>query len=119
MGAYGSIVNKKTMEEALMAHEAFRRLGFPPDDIFVGLEDGQMLVVPVRGDLRFNLEVGAFEGTREEWLAAWDLAVQTWRAMPETECKEMWEASKVKAKGVDLVIAMVVKGFHFSEGLVN
>lgn len=103
--------------EALAVHEALRRCGLSPDDIYLGYAprggalqvvlraQGRQFVVDVAAPGDFSVDAG---GLRR----AWEEAVAAWNGGEESERRTLWEGSKVYARGGDLVCALVSKGFR-------
>lgn len=101
-----------TVVSALAAHEAFRRLGFKPEEIFVALNVGRMMVSLRRGDRVFNLMAGPYPGDYAEFMDEWDAAVEGWNgSMTDVERQRIWSTSEVRARSAEIVIALALKGF--------
>lgn len=83
-------------KEALAFHNAFRRLGFKSDDIFIVLADSALLVsLKVQG-VEFNVEVGEVELSEEEFPGYWAGVVERFNFGPLEEVEEIWENSFIK-----------------------
>lgn len=102
----------RTMTNALTTHEALRRLGFAPEEIFVSLSGGIMFVIAKRGGKEMAAAVGRQAGTQDEWIAEWDVATVLWtRVMTEAQVRELYDQSEIKTRGVELLLALARKGF--------
>lgn len=105
-----------TIQEALALHEAFRRLKFPADDIFVivgNAPEGPALFVQAR---RHGCEFTATAGLYEpppDFAERWAKVTAAWNGDGKTmtlDHKTIWEGSNVKRRVFDFVMAMYAKG---------
>lgn len=104
------------IKEALAVHEAFRRLNFTPDEIFLRLSGTQLFVTVQRGDKEFNSLVGQhFQATEEILRAHWDQAVHAWNVtMSELQRRAIYEGSLICRMATEFVAAIVTKGFSIA-----
>jgi len=110
----------KSMEpavrEAICYHEAFRRLGFLPDDIWVGTNSTGQVTVELHAQGKvFTTIAGVCESAKDEqlfgvlWLKAMHLVIES----TDEELQEIWESSFVKKNFIDFAKSMWEKGFEF------
>ncbi len=104
----------EAFQEALGTHEAFRKLGYSADDIWVHLRDDGMMFVIVRpqGQPDFAVGVGKCAMTPEEWRVQWPAlatAVSEGRVSPK-DMNAMWVASVPFRHKVDFISALLMKG---------
>lgn len=103
--------------EALCAHEVFRRLQFPAEDIFVGLYDEEeavliggamekrFLAIQVRqGGKTYEVFVAAPALSKEIFLDLWVQACKAWSEGEEEIIQAYWLNSDAKAKAVEMII---------------
>jgi hypothetical protein len=107
----------EVIREALCLHEAFRRLGFPSEDIYVlGPQAGRIGVAVQKTGKSFAVEVGQqCHLSDEAFEKLWDRAV-VWfnEEASEDELQEMWENSKVLKNSTLLVSELQARGFPLS-----
>ena len=105
--------------EALCAHEAFRRLNFSADEIFIGQTDaGQLLVVLEHRGQKFTIDVVDHE--RETWeilpdqefAEVWSSAASVWNTLPPLEASRVYEQSEIRSKAVFLLAKLVQMGLY-------
>lgn len=106
---------KPVMVEALCYHEALRRLGYAPNEIYVSVDAGKMFVILKIDDSgnRFMVSVGKIakvspEIFKREWAAACD----AWNNSPASELEKVFSGSVALANAFDLSAALVAKGFN-------
>ena len=98
--------------EALCAHEAFRKLGFSPDDIYFRPRHDKLFVTVQRGGKEFNFDVGPHQRTMHALIEEWKPAAKWWNEHPDREAlKAMYEQSNVRRNVVGLIAALHAKGF--------
>lgn len=101
--------------EALGTHEAFRKLGFPAEDIFVHLNpDRTMLVVLKTQNKDFTVTVGSFNKslTYPTWKMSWNavgLAVIEGR-VSEKDLERIWRSCYVYRQKVEFLMGISSKG---------
>ena len=104
-------------EKQLALFEAFRRLGFTSDEIFVGYNGGNPVVVVRAQEKQFAVAVGDTgpqptdeQQYQEEWVdavAAWNGGMLT-----EVERQRLYREHVIDAgKGMPLLEALFAKGF--------
>jgi hypothetical protein len=99
-------------------HEAFLRLGFSPDDIFVSVHTdpraGQVFGVILRAQgLQFIVNV-ANASNEKTFFAAWKRFSEDLNGnrLSKDELKQRWEKSKAFGQKVELLMALLDKGFE-------
>jgi hypothetical protein len=100
------------VRECLGAYEAFRRLGYLPEEIFFGIASDGVFMQLRHAGLKFT---AAFE-----WPGMPDAAEvdRLWRAgaiawnggATEAERQELWEGCRVRNNSADFVLAMADRG---------
>lgn len=99
--------------EAYATHEAFRRLGFTPDQIFVHRNPAPLLdlmVVVVHHGAQFAVSVGRVE---DDWKTQWGDMVELVRSDPdEAERMQIWESSRIASNTVGLLMSLAAKGIE-------
>lgn len=101
--------------EALSVHEAFRKLGFNSEDVFIarGLGPDRVLSILVgikRDGQQFFLSVGHYDGTDEQLLSTWHEVVAVYKGSPEESLQNMWDNSSIKKQSVVFLNALIKKG---------
>jgi len=96
--------------EALAVHEAFRRLGFTPDEIFIRPAPPRVYMLVRRSGMEFAVDAGENTVPMHEFGAAWTQAAEWWNAHPP-EGEAVWNSSRVRANVVGLITALVDSGF--------
>lgn len=98
--------------EAWAAHEAFRKLGFPSDVIFMHRNpDGGLHVVLKHRGLQFAVTVGVVAA--DTWEADWTRfaeAVNS-RQFSDVVLQTLWEQSAALRGSTPMLVAMHNKGF--------
>jgi len=98
-------------KEALAICEAFRRLGFTPDDIFLARHTDGRLMIGIRS-VNFACvvclpnydHVWDFKNaTHEELVEGWKEATTCWNTGAEKECREIFDTSFVRANATLLL----------------
>ena len=102
------------INEMLASHEALRKLGFEPDEIYVMLDSSNTAVVTLKAqDLEFNITCGDFEGDADEFSSQWSEAVGQWnKSMSTDTMNKIWKSSFVYANIAQLIMALKQKGFY-------
>jgi len=102
------------VRESWANHEAFRRLGFSADEIFVAVDVVRAYTVLRAQGLEFVVVLGDIE---DGFLDGWSMFAEcsNRNAFAEEDLQEVWEESWVKNNSVCLVTAMTDKGFSFVE----
>jgi len=105
------------IREGLAYHEAFRRLGFPSDKIFLAHTDGRgpvWLAVVLRAqDKEFICVIHPglaepLEQIQERWAAA----TMAWNSGTDSELDDIWVRSEVFSKKTEFLFKMLAKGFQ-------
>lgn len=102
------------MVEALCYHEALRRLGYTPDEIYVGLTDGKMYVILKTTDAarRFVMTAGLLSDVSpENFKMEWRRSCDIWNRSPNSELMSVFARSFVYANAFDFTAALLAKGF--------
>ncbi len=103
---------EQALNEALAVHEAFRRLGFPPEDIFVGA-DIEKLFVELRSQgktLLVTCGEGIYDQADIERL--WEAKATAWNTTMTFEEREaIYRPSSVLKQAIKLLFALRIKGF--------
>lgn len=111
----------KFVREAYSYYEAYRRLGFKPDDIYIVTSDEFPTVgvkIEVQGKT-FTATVtdltdkSAFESFQNDWLQFYEQL----QAIPETELQEIWDSSIVRANSWEFVAAIIKKGIAIPKNI--
>lgn len=110
-----------SIESALSSHEAFRRMGYPPADIFVTMHPLEGVgIVPwvvlrsplLRESVRIALSYEPFSIAEEqEFLELWPKAAVAWNeTMTPDERMKLWRSSYVANHTADFVMMMMSHG---------
>ena len=88
----------KPLREALAAHEFFRRVGYPSDDLYIVYGDkdgGTTVTVQARWgeDKKAHAVIGACGYSAEDFGVMWAFAVDTWHAASMEDAVAMWRSS--------------------------
>ena len=110
---------RQEIQEMLCAHEAFRRLGFRAEDIFitVGIDPqygtGPQVFVDVTVGVSFSLRVCDLWCDDDALRTEWHAAVALWNDPARLgECARIWEASELFAVFPELALAVRQKGLR-------
>lgn len=106
------------IREALAVHEAFRRLGFKPEDIFVAPGEGPNDLMKIALAMKFSpkdffivdIETSPQGMTRDELMSMWPSIIEAWNAAPEEVLQKIWDESDVSGNGFALMMALQRKG---------
>ena len=108
------------VKEALAYHEAFRRLGFPADDIFFAVSPKEAQVQLHSQGLQFACGVGLLPARYKTQAAStklWAQACEVWNAADNKDiCESVWNFSHAKREIVGMLAAMTDKGFRWKPG---
>ncbi len=91
-------------------HEALRRLGFLPGEIFVSPPPGACVILRAEGK-QLGWDMGELRASMpaEEFVQTWPIAVAAWNKAADTkEWQEVWEKHHYRAQ---LVIDLLDNGF--------
>jgi len=108
------------IREALGCHEAFRRLGFPADEIYVQLrEDKMMFVILQSQGKRFVHATGVLDMTQEEFEAAWMATAEAVnsRTITDEELHKICSSSVPSRHAHAFITALLEKGFKPPVGM--
>jgi len=99
--------------EAYATHEAFRRLGFSSDQIFVHRNPAPLLdlmVVVRHHGTQFAVSVGRVE---DDWQTRWGDMVALVRSDPgDHDLRHIWESSLISRHTVGLILDLEAKGIE-------
>lgn len=107
---------RPAIREALAAHEGLRRLGFPPEDIFLRPQTIKKGIHLIHVHLRvqgheFNIAVAAFDGEEDELQKQWEKAVTWWNTeATDAQLDEIWSSSMMYRNGQELVAQLLSRG---------
>lgn len=111
------------VKEALGYFEAFRRLGFPADDIYFALgPKGQAQTILRSQGLQFACDVGFLPKvyhTEKAAGALWAEASTLWNEAEDAETKAIWESSHARSNAIPFLVALHEKGFRFLDKDLN
>jgi len=106
----------RVIREALAVHEAFRRLGFPSEQIFVlpgaGAADLFAVVLKYDGDKQYVVTSGEQGMSFDEMMSRWPRAVEAWNSGPETVRQAIWEGSEILGRAFDLAASLMDRGIE-------
>lgn len=103
--------------ECFATHEAFRRLGFTSDELFVGFGNvsgiDDVLHVQLQSqDKTFTVPVAKMPGVKyEDAMATWQAFAHSLPGMNESELQRRWESSSIRKNSVMFLMALIDKGF--------
>jgi hypothetical protein len=106
--------------EALAVHEAFRRLGFIPDQLFVTLDsESQLFVILKHRGQDFAVCCGELSLTEAEFHEQWPALITAVNAgyMTEADMTSIWTNSYVYQNKVRFILAIKAKGIAIPENL--
>ncbi|MDP3766879.1 MAG: hypothetical protein Q8S13_02585 [Dehalococcoidia bacterium] len=119
--------------EALCWHEAFRRLGYLPSEIFVAYVEngtdpdsgysgpgvavvlryaGKQYAVIVPDPKLEALAEGSAEDVDRRFVAAWSPATAWWNSAQHEELTPIWEKSRPVCNGTLLVMSLTARGIY-------
>ncbi len=104
-----------TFQEALGAHEAFRRLGFPSAQIFVHLNsNGEMLVILDTPEGSFAVRTGMVNMPKEEWVLQWGVLAEAVRdgSVSEEDLQSIWRSCLPYRHSEKFVAGILDKGIR-------
>lgn len=114
------------MRDALAVHEAFRKLGFLSEEIFIHRAPEGLQVVLQAQDKEFVVDVWPRIISAAEYLALladeksfrkkWKAAVRTWNECTDEERWSIWQDAPILDRSAELVAKMVLKGFRIAAG---
>lgn len=97
--------------DALGYHEALRRLGFLPDDIYMLIGTGYVQVVLKQESREFVINVGQSDLPDAELKSTWTTAIEEWNAGTDAERDVIWTLTKNRMSLLSFAIALKNKGF--------
>ncbi len=111
------------IKEGLAYHEAFRKLGFPSEEIYFAHTDGKdgqgiaLAIVLLAQNLRFTctIHTGLHEPLKQIQ-DRWSAATEAWNKADDDDLDEIWTASEVCRNKVAFIAAMQSKGFRLPLG---
>lgn len=105
------------LRECWEAHQAFRRLNFAADDIFVVL--GLNVAVMLRAqDKEFTVNLGVHPNGSEWFGSHWSIVAQAQNDgdIPESLLDRIWEQSPYRNNPLPFLMALKNKGFELPKG---
>lgn len=95
------------IQEALGAFEGFRRLGYVPDQIRVGIQDNQLIVQLHWRGLSYNVKMMDTNMNDDEFQSQWtDFAEKILPNLEEKELQDNWYKSMMLRNSPDLLVAL-------------
>ncbi len=113
------------LRDALAVHEAFRKLRFTPDEIFIHPTPRGLQVVLRAQEREFVVDVGPRNMGRAAYITLcrdpqfvekWSAAVELWNEGTDEERKSIWRDAPIIERSVEFVTGLVAKGFHLTRG---
>lgn len=102
------------MREMLGAHEGFRKLGFPAEDIFVHYQLDGTVLVAVHGpnDREYAVHCGQTDLSRNAFRREWTRVAEAVRAgrVPQPDLDRIWQESAVYKGRAHFVMSLFMKG---------
>lgn len=100
------------MVEALCYHEALLRLKYQPEEIFISMDNGTLIVVLDVAGHRFFITVGPLEEmSRDAFKDAWRVACDVWNQSKQEVRVATFEKSFAYRNALDFSAALLAKGF--------
>lgn len=111
------------IKEGLAYHEAFRKMGFPPEEIFFGHTDGSdgqgiaiAIVLQAQGK-RFTCTIHTgLQEPLKQVQDRWSAATAAWNVADDDELDAIWTKSEVCRRKVEFIAAMQARGFRLPLG---
>lgn len=108
----------QAVKEALGYFEAFRRLGYPPEDIYFAVSGpaGHAHSVLRSQGLQFICNTGILPAkywTQEASAALWKEAAEMWNTVQNSERMSIWNFSHAKQNATGMLVALHEKGFRW------
>ena len=97
-------------KEALACHEGLRRLGFKPEEIYIILTEGWLLVSLRAQEKEFNIELGETDVNEDEFPRFWGQVVERYNSGPIEEVTSLWDASYIKKHFEEVAVMIRRKG---------
>lgn len=103
----------EVLEEALCWHEAFRRLGFQSEDLFIAADPEDIMVILRTQGLEFVGLAGPYAGPKENLMELWERKTEEWNSIPASTGwhDRLWNKSFVANHSSELCLKLVKKGF--------
>ncbi len=99
------------VREALCAQEAFRRVGFTPDEIYCRPQPDRLFVTLKRSGIEFNADVGRNTVPMADFARVWRASTKWWNEHGK-EALVLYEKSELRKNVVSLTVALVARGFN-------
>ena len=108
----------KEILEAWAVHEALRRLGFLPEEIFVSMDnpEGFLFVVLIAQEKTFGINIGKPPFSEEEFFGLWEKFTHGLATFPDEFLQNAWDNSVIRTKTPEFVMALLQKGFNMTPG---
>jgi len=110
---------KAYARQQLAVFEAFRKLGFPSDDIYVAFYNGGELFTTLKqGGKEFNVTISKGEKVdAEAYQKVWLAESERWNtSMTNKERDEIYFGEFTEVKLAELAVVLLAKGFVFVPG---
>jgi len=105
-------------KEALCIHEAFRKMGYPSEEIFIGFagsnsNKGILVQVILKSEgKQFACDVLVVKGVPTDKLVeTWKRSAHLWNTSSDSQKMKLWNTSIVRKDSVGFVASLVLKGF--------
>ncbi len=105
----------RVYEQQLALYEAFRRLGFLPEEIYFSYNKGTPFVLVRAEGKEYAVKVEApVPDTEQQYIDDWQAAVVTWNSsMPETERQRIFHTHITEAGiSLPLLTGLLAAGFE-------
>lgn len=96
--------------EALATHEAMRKLGFLPENIFASIGSGSLFVEVETLGKRFSIRIGQMPLSFEKFSAVWTEATHAYNSGSDDELYEIWDHSLIRRELPKIMAKMKEKG---------
>lgn len=110
-----------TLKQALGFFEAFRRMGFTPDEIYAAYgslgQKGRVQIILKAQDRIFSCDAGLVDYREDEFKKRWEEASHLWNNATQEETKIVWDASYARKNATQLIMAMSGRGFVIKNNL--
>ena len=100
------------MRAGLGTYEVLRRLGFPAEDLFIGITGRKCMVhVHLRTQGKeFLIALGSYKKGHARFAKDWTAACLAWNAQEIDRMDDIYENCEARVNAVDLMMAMYLKG---------
>lgn len=111
---------EQAMDECCALYEAYRRLGFTPDEIhFAYGKQGVAMMVAAQGKQYGHRVTAEAHWSPAMVFALWQERAERWNRSTQAEAAAVWMRSLARAHGPQIVMELLLQGFSINKSALE